>query len=627
MNDGTQPIGSNAFASPVVARPPGDDSGGYDALGSREGLLRPGTLVAGGTLRIVHDIGGGAMSTVYEATDLASGRNVALKVLGGKYAARADAEPRLFAEAKYARVLGDHPNIVRPLGWGNLPEAENAAFLVSELVEGPQLSSLCGDPTVPAAQAVELLRDLAAVLAELHRAGVVHRDVKPTNVLLERRGGRTIVKLLDFGLATTLDAAPRGAPEALTGANDRPGTKHYMAPEQCVGMPAAPAMDVYALGVLAYELYRGQPPMGAEDPVEVVMRKCNAALPSFSLTALALPWVPIEIGEIVDRALRHSPVERPTAAQLRDELTAVLERLSKGGADRVVDATAPGGQPDPRELRAVSSGRISAALDDRETAVIERAPEDRETMVVERPVTSPPLPVPVVHTELARAPRAELLLRIHRVGLDVRAVPALGPAREDGRRRARFLPVAVVAAMALAFGVWWMLHGRAVDVAPSETAPAAIVRDEAVPAIDADPVAAPAALAPPEAPAPSPGPLHVAPAFDDAPEPSARPSERPRDVPSTPRPRAPKLDAAATRRCVLARNDAAESARNGDFRAALRELEHVECWTDKRAYRRALVRALTQTKQYRRCIDAARGSHDAAVREQAEVCAAMVDEG
>jgi len=239
----------------------------------------------GGKYRLEQEIGRGGMGVVYRARRVADGAAVAVKLLD------ADLDParaselglRLEREALVLRRLA-HEGIVRLLDAG--ADEEGRPFLVMELVNGRPLSRLL--PLAPR-RALEVARDVSRALAAAHAAGVVHRDVKPANILLDDRGR---AKVLDFGIARAVrgDATPGDAtatpalPPTLTGAGRVAGTERYMAPEAREGARPAPAQDIYALGVVLYEAATGRPPALDRAPspevVEAVVRRAIAADPA-----------------------------------------------------------------------------------------------------------------------------------------------------------------------------------------------------------------------------------------------------------------------------------------------------------------------------------------------------------
>lgn len=297
--------------------------------------LAEGAIVDG-RLRIVEDLARGSMSSVYLARELESGRDVVLKILGGKYATRADARPRLLAEEQYTAALADKPGIVRVLSTGVLADEGDAPYLVLEYVDGPTLTGHVAGQSTDVAHVLTLLAELAGIMADVHAVGIVHRDIKPENVLVAERDGEVVLKLTDFGLATRAMGAMGGGPSGagrsgssgspepslrLTGDHDRPGTQHYMAPEQCVGGEVGTAADIYALGVSAFELLVGEPPWGARTGREVVIRKCDPTLPCFAISDLSL-GLPAVVVDAIDAALQREPGLRPTATGFRDAMRA-----------------------------------------------------------------------------------------------------------------------------------------------------------------------------------------------------------------------------------------------------------------------------------------------------------------
>ena len=246
-------------------------------------------------------IGEGGMGAVYRAHDTKLRRKVALKVIHPDLAV-ADAAARLVREARAAAAFS-HPNTV---AIHDLGEIDGTVFLVMELVSGAPLRAYVGDTTVPVARKSAWLVDMARGLGAAHKAGLVHRDVKPTNVMVSDDG---VVKLLDFGLAKPLEAA-----SFHTGVGLVVGTPRYMAPELFTGMRADARSDQYAFGVTAYELLAGVYPGSANGPVP-------AALDSL------VPEVGPAVARVVARTLSRSADARfatmnDVASALEDELFA-----------------------------------------------------------------------------------------------------------------------------------------------------------------------------------------------------------------------------------------------------------------------------------------------------------------
>jgi serine/threonine protein kinase len=278
----------------------------------------------GGTERWVDDqhryrfesrIATGGMGEVWRATDTALGREVAVKVLKSEYADDPSFRSRFETEAQHAAAL-HHPGVasVYDVGESRLLGAADGSrvprpFLVMELVDGQPLSALLrgGRPLDPA-----VVRDLMAQAADAigaaHQAGIVHRDVKPANLLVtpERQ-----IKITDFGIARASDGL------GLTGTGQVMGTPQYLSPEQARGNTATAASDVYALGVVAFECLAGHRPFDAESPVATALSHLNDPVPDLP------PEVPADLAAVVRRAMSKNPAERypdgnAFAAALRD---------------------------------------------------------------------------------------------------------------------------------------------------------------------------------------------------------------------------------------------------------------------------------------------------------------------
>nr|QEO74339.1 serine/threonine protein kinase [uncultured bacterium] len=297
-----------------------------------------------GRYEVRSQIGVGGMGEVYLASDSLLGRDVALKVLPPEFASEPDRLARFAREARAASAL-NHPNILTVFDLGR---QSGTHFIVTELVDGLTLRDWVREARPSLAELADAARQAALALAAAHAAGIVHRDVKPEN-LMRRRDG--FVKVLDFGLAKAL--MPDGAGDspadrlAVTRSGVVLGTVRYMSPEQASGEAVDARTDVWSLGVVLYELASGRAPFGGESLtatlLEIVSRE---PAPLASL----VPDAPEALCRVVERAMRKERAERfPTAAEMAAELGAVARALSQsGGAAAAATAYAPRpGSPRP----------------------------------------------------------------------------------------------------------------------------------------------------------------------------------------------------------------------------------------------------------------------------------------
>jgi serine/threonine protein kinase len=270
-------------------------------------------------------VGSGGMSSVYRAQDSLLERTVALKILHPQYAADGEYVQRFRHEARAVAQLS-HPNIVTVIDRG---EDEGRQFIVFEYVEGENLKELITRTgPLPIRRAVELGLGMARALAFAHEHGLVHRDVKPQNVLLNGTGE---AKVTDFGIARSIDVE-RG----LTQTGTVLGTSNYLAPEQATGKPVGPATDVYSLGIVLYELLTAEIPFEGDNFVSVAMKHVHEPLPSL---VERRPDAPLRLVHAIERATAKDPADRfPTMAALADELEACLADLnaSDGGVTQIV---------------------------------------------------------------------------------------------------------------------------------------------------------------------------------------------------------------------------------------------------------------------------------------------------
>lgn len=287
-------------------------------------------LRIGDRYELTRRIAGGGMGEVWSAHDLVLDREVAVKLLRREYADDPGFVERFRAEARHAASLS-HPGIASVYDYGEL---DGSAYLVMELVPGRPLSTAIAERgALPAAEAVPLIQQAALALQAAHNAGLVHRDVKPGNLLVTPDGQ---VKVTDFGIARAGGQAP------LTRTGEVMGTAQYLAPEQAMGRAATASSDVYALGIVAYEALSGHRPFDADNPVAVAMSQVNDTPPPLP------PTVPPSVASVVLQSLAKDPDERPhTAADLADALGRAMRGQSPAAAAPTQAITAPVAVPAP----------------------------------------------------------------------------------------------------------------------------------------------------------------------------------------------------------------------------------------------------------------------------------------
>jgi tetratricopeptide (TPR) repeat protein/tRNA A-37 threonylcarbamoyl transferase component Bud32 len=251
-------------------------------------------------------LGRGGMGEVYEAQDTKLRRRVALKFIAPELAADAESAKRFEREALSAAALS-HPHIATLYA---LEHDGRSTFIAMELITGGSLRGRLAGGPLPVAEALAVVRDVAAALAHAHRRGIVHRDVKPENLMFDGEGA---VKVMDFGLARALQAS------RLTMTGSTLGTAAYMAPESTRGATGAPA-DVFALGVVLYELLAGALPFPGESPMALLYMIANE--PPRPLRGLR-PDVPQAVEAEVARMLEKDPAVRPDAATVTRRLSAL----------------------------------------------------------------------------------------------------------------------------------------------------------------------------------------------------------------------------------------------------------------------------------------------------------------
>lgn len=259
-------------------------------------------------------IASGGTSTVYRGVDTRLDRPVAVKVMDARYAGDEQFLTRFQREARAVARLKD-PGLVAVYDQGL--DARHP-FLVMELVEGGTLRELLGErgPMPPYAVAA-VLRPVLGGLAAAHRAGLVHRDVKPENVLISDEGE---IKIADFGLVRAVAAA------GITSTSVILGTAAYLSPEQVRDGDASPRSDVYAVGIVAYELLTGRTPFTGDSPLSIAYQRLDADVPP---PGAMIDGVPAQFDEFVQRATARDPAERyADAVEMRAELDAIADELA-----------------------------------------------------------------------------------------------------------------------------------------------------------------------------------------------------------------------------------------------------------------------------------------------------------
>jgi eukaryotic-like serine/threonine-protein kinase len=299
-----------------------------------------------GRYRIVRKLGTGGMANVYLAEDEVLGRRVAIKILNDRHAGDEQFVERFRREAKNAASLS-HPNIVSIYDRG---EAEGTYYIAMEYLDGRSLKELIiARGPAPVHIAIDYARQILAAIRFAHRHGIVHRDIKPHNVLVDAEGR---LKVTDFGIA-------RAGTSQMTEAGSIIGTAQYLSPEQAKGAPVDETSDLYSVGVVLYELLTGVVPFSGDTPVEIAMKHLSAPPEPPSVKRAEIPR---ELDLVVLRALAKDPADRYQSAE---EMDADLARVARGAA-------------------------VSPATEEAATAIISRPPPTAVTEI--KPRAREPVP-------------------------------------------------------------------------------------------------------------------------------------------------------------------------------------------------------------------------------------------
>ena len=293
--------------------------------------MRPTTgQVFGSRYELISRIAIGGMGEVWKANDTVIGRHVAIKILKEEYLGDPGFRERFRTEAKNAALV-NHEGIANVFDYG---EEEGSAYLVMELVPGEALSTVLErEKILPASRVLAIVAQTAAALHQAHLAGLVHRDIKPGNLLITPDG---TVKITDFGIARLADQVP------LTATGQVMGTVQYLAPEQAGGKPASPATDLYSLGIVAYEALAGKRPFRGESQVAIAMAQIKETPPELPTS------IPEPVRRLVMSCMAKKPEGRPASAH---DLAQAALALARGDTEEglalipvVPETSAPSGE-------------------------------------------------------------------------------------------------------------------------------------------------------------------------------------------------------------------------------------------------------------------------------------------
>jgi serine/threonine-protein kinase len=265
-----------------------------------------------GPYRLLSRIGQGGMGEVWKAEDTNLLRTVAVKLLREEMANDTEWKARFLREARTAARLS-HPNIATIYA---IDEVDQRMYIAMELVEGDSLKTLIAARTMTMPDVVRIIKRCADALTEAHVHGVIHRDVKPENIVVTKRG----VKMLDFGIAKLIDAPPEDAGK-LTSDGTVIGTPDYMSPEQALGKPIDHRSDIFSLGVVLYEALTGRHPFASPSVTETLVRIVTKEAPDITKF---VPDAPPQLIEVVQQAMKKKPEERYDVAK---QMASALNKL------------------------------------------------------------------------------------------------------------------------------------------------------------------------------------------------------------------------------------------------------------------------------------------------------------
>jgi serine/threonine-protein kinase len=413
----SKPVAS-APVQPLPSAPSGQKNPWGEGEGSGTDPTSPRNGLVGlqlGEYKVLEHLGQGGMGVVYRGEHPVIGKRVAIKVLRPELASDPKQLQRLKDEAKAVNAIR-HPGIVDIFGFNQAPDGSQ--YFVMELLEGQSLEEMLHQRgRLKAWEAVPILEQALAALDAAHGAGVIHRDLKPSNMFMVQLPDHThLVKLLDFGLAK-IGGAPRGSTPQTS--NVVVGTPEYMAPEQARAQDVSPRTDLYAMGIVAYELLTGDVPFTSESAVETLMMQLD--MPP-TPPGEREPTIPPAIEKLILRMLAKRPEDRPgSAAEVKRELHRIKRAMNSAEtivADKVslraMEETLPSGLHNgptpvnnPRPIEAVETKASVRAMPAvvNPTSRFETTEQLQPVQISETPPARPPLePRPATEPNMMAAP-------------------------------------------------------------------------------------------------------------------------------------------------------------------------------------------------------------------------------
>lgn len=574
MVAGTQILESSQSnpAAPRESRSAGRSGPAAPGLDAKE-LIEPGVVIAD-RYRVLSRLGRGGMGYVYLGEHVTVGRSVAIKVLTFDWSRTTAVAQRFRAEARAASAAG-HPNIVEVFDAGELPDGR--LYLVMEFLTGRNLfEEVQTVGPLPVARACHIMRDVGRAIRAAHEVGIIHRDLKPDNVMLVDRGRDEgeLVKVLDFGISSSAQRSEGS--QRLTTVGQALGTPEYMAPEQAKGHEPDERFDIYALGVMFYELLTGDPPFHGPNVFEIVTRKTVEPAPSVASQRDDLPK---DLVKLVDDCLALDPGLRPQTAQLfLARLEDILRSLPREGASRIAfeSSLADG---NVAELDATREHSLPPT-----TVTGKPKPKQPDALATqpEQPSDEAQPKFPVVYIALAIGGLLAVLLGVWAVNLGNDSdAEALANAKDPALRE-------------LAEGVPQSVEEAAdeiEDAAEGEVEPA---NTTAVPA---------------EA-----GELETEGATET--EGETETGEPEPDTAGS----APSIPKHKTAECQKVRQEAEQAADGFKWARVLQLTKQRRCWADRADHARLEVEAYMESKRWEDCVRAGKGASSKAVKDMVTVC-------